>query len=126
VVEIPSTVSSVLGNVADALTFGYAGATPSPQRVYVAGPRARQRENITNAELDTYRQEGEALYGRYVPGGLFSSPRFIPGTERQTLPWFEVDVYGVRRLVGYVDENGLHRYPDAVPGSQESIMRNAT
>jgi hypothetical protein len=78
----------------------------NPRRVFVAGPRAGQTEEITTADVEDHRAEAEARYGRLIPGGWFSSPRFIPGTERRTLPLME----GTRET-GYVDEEGVHEYP---------------
>jgi hypothetical protein len=80
--------------------FGLIG---SPTRTFVAGPRQGQTEKITSADLDAYQKEAEAKYGRYIPGGAFSDPRFEPGTERKTLPIIE---RGLQR--GYVDKEGVH------------------
>jgi hypothetical protein len=74
------------------------------RRVFVAGPRRGETEQVTNAQVAEIMAEGERLYGRYIPGGLFSDPRFIPGTLRRTLP---VNENG--RRIGYLDENGFHR-----------------
>jgi hypothetical protein len=85
----------------------------SPYIKYVAGPRAGETETITSADVEVYRQEGEKRWGKLIPGGLFREPRFKPGTERKTLPFYE---NGVRK--GYVDENGIQREsPAFAPGS---------
>jgi hypothetical protein len=73
----------------------------------VAGPNAGTVETLTNAEYNQYNTQYEQEYGKYIPGTLFSSPRFIPGTKRdrlelwndQTLQWD-----------GYFDETGYHEY----------------
>ncbi len=78
----------------------------SPSVLYVAGPRAGQTQPITNAEVRLYQLDAEIRYGRYIPGGFFRSPRFIPGTERRTLPLYEGN-----REIGLIDEEGIHYYP---------------
>jgi hypothetical protein len=49
----------------------------------------------------------EVTWGKYIPGGLFKEPRFIPGTERNRLPL--TDESGSE--IGYIDEEGVHEYP---------------
>ena len=117
VIQTPSTgrriLETVWSGIVGAVTLGQVetGRT-SPQRVYVAGPRRGQTENITDADVDAYREAAEALYGRLVLGGLFREPRFIPGSERDRLPLIERDIYGNSRVVGYIDATGVHRVPE--------------
>jgi hypothetical protein len=85
---------------------GWFGWFSGPNRKYVAGPRAGQTEAITSADVAAYRREAEASWGRYIPGTLFREPRFIPGTQRRTLPLYEGGL-----PTGYIDESGVHRYP---------------
>jgi hypothetical protein len=86
----------------------------SHKRVFVAGPRQGETEVITSEELAAYKKEGEEKWGKLIPGGVFFPPKFIPGTERQTLP-----VYTNGVEVGYVDETGVHYYPLA-PWTRQS------
>jgi hypothetical protein len=72
----------------------------------VAGPRAGQKEAISAADVDKYREEAEKIYGKYIPGGLFSEPRFISGTKRSTLPL--VGPNGGQ--IGHIDKNGVQYY----------------
>jgi A nuclease of the HNH/ENDO VII superfamily with conserved WHH len=126
-VRYPSELRSFFEGAGQILTLGYSGAT-SPEIAYVAGPRAGRTQSISTAEATLYQLRGEELYGRVVGGtGIFSSPRrFIPGTLRATLPITETDVVrGTTRNVGYIDEDGEHRYPDnPVPGSLEDFRVN--
>lgn len=78
----------------------------TPRRVFIAGPRAGQTESLSDREVEDYRREGQAKYGRYIPGGLFREPRFIPGTHRRQLPIYN----DWNQETGYIDENGVHRY----------------
>lgn len=77
----------------------------SPRRRFLAGPREGQTQEITGAQVKAHRKEAEARWGRYIPGTLFREPRFIPGTERKTLPFYENGIPN-----GYIDETGIHRY----------------
>jgi hypothetical protein len=77
------------------------------KRKFVAGPRMGQTELISRDELEAYREQVEARWGKYIPESWFHGPRFIPGTDRQTAPLVDGD--GVE--IGYIDENGEHRYP---------------
>ena len=76
---------------------------------FVKGGRNGQTIAITDVQVEAYRRQAEARWGRYVPGGLFREPRFIPGTERSRLPLFRED-YGVPQEVGWIDEQGVHYY----------------
>jgi hypothetical protein len=86
----------------------------NPSRLYVAGPRAGQSEDITSAQVGEYRRAAEELYGRYEPGGFFNDPRFHPGTERSRVDLVD----GNGRRIGYVDESGVHRQSDPNPINQ--------
>lgn len=84
------------------------------ERKFVAGPRAGKSEVITSAQFEVHKKEAEDIYGRYIPGGLFSSPRFIPGTKRSSLPLMGGPL-GIDKI-GYVDEEGVHLYSAPFPG----------
>jgi hypothetical protein len=77
---------------------------------FITGPRKGQAEYISAAELAEFQQLAEAKFGKYIPGSLFRDPRFIPGTDRTTLPYYEIDFRGGMHLEGYIDETGIHRY----------------
>jgi hypothetical protein len=83
------------------------------RRLYVAGPRRGQTEVITSAQVDAYREEAERVWGRYIPGGLLSSARFIAGTQRRSVPI--TDWLG--REIGYIDATGPHYSYPIGPGS---------
>jgi hypothetical protein len=83
----------------------FSGAT----REFVAGPRKGQTEKITKEQVEEYRKQAEKEWGKYIPGSLFSEPRFIPGKKRKSLPWIE-HRYGVPYEAGRIDEEGVHRY----------------
>jgi hypothetical protein len=90
----------------------------SYKRSYVAGPRAGETEKTTESEFEVYKKVAEETWGKYIPGSLFREPRFIPGTQRQTLPL--TDERG--RNIGYIDEAGVHRYST---GSVEWLRNNS-
>jgi hypothetical protein len=92
-----------------------AGWLSSAKREFVAGPRKGRTENITNAQVEQYRKQAEEEWGKYIPGSRLSGPRFIPGTKRQSLPFF-IHEFGVPREAGWIDEKGVHRYPNPRPG----------
>lgn len=50
----------------------------NPQRSYVAGPKMGQTEDITSEQVEEYKQQAEKKWGKYIPGGIFTNPRFIP------------------------------------------------
>jgi hypothetical protein len=79
------------------------------KRLFVLGPRKGTSERLSNDEMGEYRDLAEAKWGKYIPGTLFSAPRFIPGTDRKSLPLYDYEL-GVPREVGWVDEIGDHRY----------------
>jgi hypothetical protein len=79
----------------------------SYKRNYVAGPRAGQTETITDFQFEVHKKVAEVTWGKYIPGGLFREPRFIPGTKRKSLPL--TDERG--NEIGYIDEEGVHQYP---------------
>lgn len=79
----------------------------SPKKVFVAGPRAGEREAISSAEAQEHQEAGDAQWGKVIPGNLFEGPRFVPGTNRSRIPYTED---GVPK--GYLDKDGLHRYED--------------
>ena len=91
-----------------------AGIFTNAKREFVDGPRKEDTETITNAQADEYRSQAETEWGRYVPGTPLSGPRFIPGTKRRRIPFF-IHEYGVPREAGWIDENGVHRYPTPKP-----------
>ncbi len=91
-----------------------AGLFTSAKREFVAGPRKGQIETITSAQVDEYRRQAEQEWGKYVPGSLFSEPRFIPGSKRTSLPLIQYR-NGIPYEVGWIDEKGVHRYPNPRP-----------
>ncbi len=76
---------------------------------FVAGPRKGQTIDLTDAQADQYRQKGEEQWGKYIPGTLFSGPRFIPGVQKKSVPFFIFD-HDVPQEAGWIDEKGVHRY----------------
>jgi RHS repeat-associated protein len=78
----------------------------NPKRNYVAGPRSGQTEDITAADVESYKNEAEAVWGKFVPGNLFRDPIFIPGTQRSELPL--TDEFGMPK--GWIDQYGPHEY----------------
>jgi hypothetical protein len=80
----------------------------SPKKKYIASPKKGKEETISQEEVEAHREEAEAKWGKFIPGNLFNEPRFIPGTERKTIPAFDFGPSG--RLIdsGYVDEDGVH------------------
>jgi hypothetical protein len=89
-----------------------AGWISSARREFISGPRQGQKEEMTNAEVEECRRKAEEAWGKYIPGSLFSQPRFIPGTNRSTLPLIR-DYRGLPQEIGWIDEKGVHYY--AVP-----------
>ena len=87
------------------------GLLSSAKREFVAGPRQGQVEKITDVQMEKYKKQAEEEWGKFIPGSLFSDPRFIPGKRRQSLPWIEYR-HGVPYEAGWIDQDGLHRYPD--------------
>jgi hypothetical protein len=85
-----------------------AGLFSSPKREFVAGPRKGQSEKITKEQVEAYRKLAESEWGKYIPGTLFSEPRFIPGKKRKHLPLMEYR-HGVPYEAGWIDENGVDR-----------------
>jgi hypothetical protein len=89
-----------------------AGWVSSAKREFVSGPRQGQKEGMTNAEVEVCRKKAEEVWGKYIPGSLLSQLRFIPGTQRSTLPLIR-EFRGLPQEVGWIDEKGVHYY--AVP-----------
>ena len=89
------------------------------KRVFISGPRAGQEEPIMRPEADMYQRTAEAIWGRYIKGTLFEGPRFIPGTERKYIDYTETRD-GVEYKAGYIDEHGIHRFPQ---GLQRPILQ---
>jgi hypothetical protein len=81
-------------------------------RTIIAGYKAGRSEKITVENYEVYKEMVEKKFGKYIPGGLFSKPKFIPGTERKSLPWY--DEYLNER--GWIDETGPHENPGYRPG----------
>ena len=76
------------------------------------GPYAGKKFRMSDAVAEEYKKQAEAKFGRYIPGSLLREPRFLPGTERDSLPLFEIDPRsGIESESGYIDEMGIHRYP---------------
>lgn len=76
----------------------------SSYKEYIAGPKAGTKEYITNKKRLEYKKKAEAVWGKYIPGHLFRSPRFIPGTRRKSIPI----INGCGEEEGYIDEDGPH------------------
>jgi RHS repeat-associated protein len=75
----------------------------APQKEYISGPRKGAVCEITDKAVQRYREIGEQLYGRYVPGNLFREPRFIPGTERKSIPLIDDNGF----IIGEVGKHGV-------------------
>jgi hypothetical protein len=90
----------------------------SARREFIAGPRKGDSEKISNQDVKRYTALAEKKWGRYIPGGPFREPQFMPGTERKSLPLVEVDENGFRRSAGWIDEKGVHRIEPIGPGMQ--------
>jgi hypothetical protein len=78
-------------------------------REFVAGPRKGHTEAITKEQVEAYRTQAEEEWGKYIPGSLFSEPRFIPGKKRKSLPLIEYRD-GLPYNAGWIDEEGVHRH----------------
>ena len=78
---------------------------------FVDGPRNGEKVDISTAEYNAYKQQAEAKWGKYVPGGLFTEPTFMPGTDRKSLPLIRPQD-GAE--IGWIDEKGVH-YHSRVP-----------
>lgn len=74
----------------------------SANRTFVSGPREGESESISKDDFELYRKLGEEQWGKYIPGGLFSEPRFIPGVQRKSLPLFDYE-RGYSREIGWID-----------------------
>jgi hypothetical protein len=85
--------------------WGLARLVMDPWKQFVAGPRKGETQSITWAKADEYVKEAETIWGHLIPGKLFRQSRFIPGTNRSSLP-----LYNENGLVGWVDEDGEHYY----------------
>lgn len=93
------------------------GVFSSPARVYVDGPRKGQTEKISDREFDEYRQHVEKEWGKYIPGTLWSEPKFVPGRQRDSVPYIIFDD-GVPFEAGVVDKNGVWYHPTRKPVPQ--------
>jgi hypothetical protein len=89
-----------------------AGWISSARREFISGPRQGQKEDMTHAEVEGCRTKAEAVWGKYIPGSLLSEPRFVPGTQRSTLPLIR-EYRGLPQEIGWIDEKGVHYH--AVP-----------
>jgi len=92
-----------------------AGWFSSAKREFIAGPRKGETEKLAKGQVAAYQKIAEAKFGKYIRGTWFREPRFIPGTDRKSLPLTE-EQYGVPVEVGWIDEEGVHRYPVPKPG----------
>ena len=86
-----------------------AGWFSRAKREFVSGPRQGEKENITDAEVEGCRKKAEEVWGKYIPGSLLWEPRFIPGTQRTSLPLFR-EYRGLPQEIGWIDEKGVHYY----------------
>jgi len=84
----------------------------SPYVLYVEGARKGETETISRIEFALLKSHAESKWGKYIPGSLLSEPRFIPGTERKTLPLVRAED-GVE--IGWIDVKGVHKYT-RIPG----------
>lgn len=89
------------------LIFGVGELIFNAKLKFIAGPRAGETQIITSEDVARYRAHIEKRWGKFVPGSLIAPPRFIPGTDRKTLP--RVDQDGA--TIGYIDEDGPHEVP---------------
>ncbi len=82
------------------------------KKIFVAGPRAGQMEEITSDDVNQLRVKAEKVYGWLEPGGIFGVTKFHPGTHRRTLPILDEHL----GKIGYIDEEGSHYYPNGTSG----------
>ncbi|XZE43937.1 hypothetical protein SH467x_003519 [Pirellulaceae bacterium SH467] len=79
----------------------------SPRAKYVSGAREGEEVVLSQADFRRYKKMYHDAYGEYIPGIFGLSPRFIPGTERNTLPAIQFGSgYSIRE--GYIDRDGVH------------------
>jgi hypothetical protein len=52
---------------------------------FIDGPRRGEEHEISDGDVEVYKTLAEKTWGKYIPG-VFGRARFIPGTERSTLP----------------------------------------
>jgi hypothetical protein len=79
----------------------------SPRAVYVGGSRDGEERILSKAEFKSYEKMYHDAYGKYIPGPFGLSPKFIPGTERKTLPAVKFGLGG-EIYEGYIDRDGIH------------------
>lgn len=81
-------------------------------RTIIAGYKAGRSEMISRENYDAYKEMAKKKYGEFIEGGLFSKPKFVPGTERKSIPWYDERF----REQGWIDEDGPHQSPLYRPG----------
>ncbi len=79
----------------------------APRAEYVSGSRSGEEVILSSAEFNSYKKMYHDAYGEYIPGIFGLSPRFIPGTERKTLPAIQFGS-GFKIREGYIDREGVH------------------
>ena len=79
----------------------------SPRAKYVSGSRSGEENVLSSAEFKRYKKMYHDAYGEYIPGIFGLSPRFVPGTERKTLPTIQFGS-GFNIREGYIDREGVH------------------
>ena len=85
-------------------TSGIASFLYTPYIQFDSGPREGEIEYITWAQVDELTKVAEAKWGKLIKGGSFCKDKFIEGTHRKTIPYF--NAYGCQ--IGYVDAEGPH------------------
>jgi RHS repeat-associated protein len=78
------------------------GWLSSAQKVYIEGPNAGIKVDISNEDFAAYLRQGEEKFGRLSDGFCGFGRTFTPGTHRKSLPVYGPD--GAQ--VGTYDENG--------------------
>ncbi|QOV88442.1 RHS repeat domain-containing protein [Humisphaera borealis] len=72
---------------------------------YIAGPRTGHKEEVDEENYNIYQWTARQKWGELIKGGIFTEPRFKPGTDRESLPVVD-PVSGA--VNGWVDEDGVH------------------
>jgi hypothetical protein len=79
-------------------------------RRFIAGGRAGETESINEQDYKWYQQLAETKFGKYIQGTLLTKPRFVPGTERKTVPLLDEGA----NVIGWIDEDGPHENPKSL------------
>jgi hypothetical protein len=85
-----------------------------PRRSTAVGMAPGQVQKINNLSVSIHRTIAEQKYGRYVPGNIFKEPKFIPGTDRQSIEYIDSGGFPA----GTINDKGVHPY-----NASESLRR---